>query len=253
MQHLQSDFKFGLIFIIVFAMNSCKDIPRDNILDPKNPDSYRAQVISLEAFVNTNNDQQYNEHMLSALRAVTDKYNGKIIYLQYHRNTTLFTDSLALPENEILYEQYLNSFDDGKGVPDVFINGTADRIKGASSIGTAFERIDNAVQSLLIKNTFFTIEPIVKRSNSNVSISTKIARLGSESISDILIRSTITENIDSNVHTRVVRQMENSNLIPRLEPGEQKEINFSDYSSNSNEELYVIITVTSRLKNPSKC
>ena len=29
---------------------SCKDIPRDNLLDPQNPDSYQESTILLEAF-----------------------------------------------------------------------------------------------------------------------------------------------------------------------------------------------------------
>ncbi|MCK4754801.1 MAG: hypothetical protein KAS58_06175, partial [Calditrichia bacterium] len=75
---------------------SCKDIPRDNVLDPKNPDSYRAQVISLEAFVNTENDQMYNEYMLSALQTIVNRYPGKLILLQYHRKAISFPDSLAI-------------------------------------------------------------------------------------------------------------------------------------------------------------
>jgi hypothetical protein len=229
----------------VVILISCKDIPRDNVLDPKNPDSYRAQVISLEAFVNTENDQMYNEYMLSALQTIVNRYPGKLILLQYHRNAISFPDSLAIPENENLYEQYVNQFDALKGVPDVFINGSVYRVKGASSVEAAIERIDLAIQPLLIENTFFTIEPAVTRSNSKISISTKIARLGSESVSDIIVRATLTEQIDSGLYTRVVRYMENSNLIPRLQPGEQKEIKYSDVTIESGANLQVIFTVTS--------
>jgi hypothetical protein len=165
--------------------------------------------------------------------------------MQYHRNSTYFTDSLAIPENELLYEQYLKKFDDLKGVPDVFINGTVDRIKGASSVEGAVERIDNAIQHLLIENAFFTIEPTVKRNNSSVSLSTKIARLGTELASDIIVRATVTERINSGIDSRVVRYMENSNLIPRIEPGEQREIKFSDLILDSNNNLYAVFTVTS--------
>jgi len=245
MLHFRYGFRPVVIYFSVILLFSCKDIPRDNVLDPKNPDSYRAQVISLEAFVNTNNDQMYNEYMLSALQTITNRYPGKLILMQYHRNTINFTDSLAIPENEILYEQYLNTFDNLKGVPDVFVNGSYDRIKGASSEEAAVERIDNAIQPLLIENTFFTIEPNVRRNDSNVSISTKIACLGSESISDVVVRATVTEKIDSDLKSRIVRYIENSNLIPRLEPGEQKEIKFSDQTFSSSSELYVIFTVTS--------
>jgi hypothetical protein len=76
-------------------------------------------------------------------------------------------------------------------------------------------------------------------------ISAKIARLGSESISDIIVRATVTEQIDSDFYTRVVRHMENSNLIPRLQPGEQKEIKFSDLVIDPEANLQVAFTVTS--------
>ncbi len=246
MLRLLSIFRFvTVICVAIVYLIACKDIPRDNVLDPKNPDSYRAQVISLEAFVNTENSQDYNEYMLSALQTIVNRYPGKLILLQYHRNTSSDTDSFAIPENESLYEQYVNKFDALKGVPDVFINGSVDRIKGASSIENAIERVDSAIQPLLIENTFFTIEPTVTRSNSKISIATIIARLGSESISDIIVRVTVTEQIDSGLYTRVVRHMENSNLIPRLQPGEQKEIKFSDVTIESGANLQVIFTVTS--------
>ena len=245
MLHSLSGFK--LIYVSCFSLFillSCKDISRDNILDPKNPESYRAHVISLEAFVNTDNDQMFNEYMLTALQTIINRYPGKITFMQFHRNAGEFTDSLTIPENENLYEQYVNKFDALKGVPDVFINGAFIRIKGSSSIETAIDRIDNAIQSLLIENSFITIEPTVRRSSSKISFSTKIARLGSESISDIIVRATVTEQIDPGIYTRVVRNIENSNLIPRLAPGEQKEIKFSDVAVESGENLQVVFTVT---------
>ncbi len=246
MLHLLSIFRIFAVFCFsVVILISCKDIPRDNVLDPKNPDSYRAQVISLEAFVNTDNGQQYNQYMLSALKTIVERYPGKLTFAQYHRNVGSFEDSLEIIENENLYEQYVNQFDGLKGVPDVFINGSVYRVKGASSVEAAIERIDTAIQPLLIENTFFTIEPTVTRSNSKISISTKIARLGSESISDIIVRATVTEQIDSGLYTRVVRYMKNSNLIPRLQPGEQKEIKYSDFPIELSADYQVIFTVTS--------
>ncbi len=246
MLQLLSIFRIFAVFCFsVIILISCKDIPRDNVLDPKNPDSYRAQVISLEAFVNTQNDTLYNEYMLSGLQTIVNRYPGKLTFAQYHRNAISFPDSLAIRENENLYEQYVNQFDALKGVPDVFINGSVYRVKGASSAAAAIERIDFAIQPLLIENTFFTIEPTVTRTNSKISISTKIARLGSESVSDIIVRATVTEQIDSGIFTRVVRHMENSKKIPRLQPGEQKEIKYSDFPIELSADYQVIFTVTS--------
>lgn len=245
MLRLRSGFKVSLIVISILLLISCNDIPRDNVLDPKNPNSYRAMVISMEAFVNTDNDQMYNEYMLSALQTIIGRYPQKLVLMQYHRNTTHFSDSLAIPENEILYEQYLSKYDNLKGVPDVFINGSSDRIKGASSVSAAVERIDDAIQPYLIENAFFTIEPTVTVQNSTITLSAKIARLGAQSVSDIVVRAILAEQIDSEIHTKVVRSMESSTLIPRIGPGEQKEIKFSNIVINSTNQLYVIFTVLS--------
>ena len=245
MPRLRSVFKIIFTPICLILFISCNDIPRDNILDPKNPNSYRALIISLEAFVNTENDFQYNEHMLNALKTIVEKYPEKAVLLQYHRNTTNYTDSLAIAANDIMYEQYISKFDNLKGVPDVFINGSMNRVKGASSVESAVERIDEAIQPLLIENSHFTIEPVVLRDNSQISLSAKIARLGSSSIEDIVVRVIITEKIDNDLRSRVVRLVEYSNIVPRLEPGEQKEIKFSDVTLYTDNDIYAIYTVIS--------
>jgi hypothetical protein len=171
MRPLISGFKnFTISLLIGLILSFCNDIPRDNVLDPKNPDSYRDQIIFLEAFVNTENDEMYNEFMISALKIIKERYPGKIQFANYHRNTTDFSDVLANSQNENLYEQYIAKFDSKKGVPDVFINGTIERIKGASTIESAVERIDDAIQPLLIQNNFITIEPSVSQQNSTISL-----------------------------------------------------------------------------------
>jgi hypothetical protein len=55
----------------------------------------------------------------------------------------------------------------------------------------------------------------------------------------------VTEQLDTDLKSRVVRSIENSNLIPRLEPGEQKEINYSDVTLSSANKFHVIFTITS--------
>jgi hypothetical protein len=246
MRPLISGFKnltIGLLISLILSF--CTDIPRDNLLDPKNPDSYRDQIIFIEAFVNTKNDELYNEYMISALKIIKERYPGKIHVANYHRSTTEYPDTtLAIPENENLYEQYIAKFDSKKGVPDVFINGTIDRIKGASSIEGAVERIEDAIQPLLIQNSFITVEPRVSRQDSTISLSAKIAKLGSESAEDLILRATLVETFDSEYLTRVVGHIGISNLIPNLEPGKQKEITLSDFNYDSDKELKVIFSVS---------
>ena len=245
MRPLISGFKnLAIGLLISLILSFCTDIPRDNLLDPKNSDSYRDQIIFIEAFVNTKNDELYNEYMISALKIIKERYPGKIHVANYHRNPPGLEDALANQKNENLYEQYIAKFDSKKGVPDVFINGTIDRIKGASSIEGAVERVEDAIQPLLIQNSFITIEPRVSRQGSNLSLSAKIAKLGSESAEDLILRAILVEQIDNVILTQVVRHMEKSNLIPSLEPGEQKEITLTDFDYETDKELKVIFSIS---------
>ncbi len=245
MRPLISGFKNLAIGLLISLIPSfCTDIPRDNLLDPKNPDSYRDQMIFIEAFVNTENDEMYNQYMISALKIIKERYPGKIHLANYHRNPPGLEDTLANQKNENLYGQYIAKFDSKKGVPDVFINGTIDRIKGASSLESAVERVEDAIQPLLIQNSFITIEPTVSRQGSIISLSAKIAKLGSESAEDLILRATLVEQIDHGILTQVVHDMEKSNLIPSLEPGEQKEITLTEFNYDSEKELKVIFSVS---------
>ena len=95
---------FAVYFLVLCHFSSCDDIPRDNVLDPKNSNSYRDQMVSIEAFVNTNNDSLFNEYMLSALAIIEGRYPGKVNIAHFHRNTRDFQDDPdVLPENEFLY------------------------------------------------------------------------------------------------------------------------------------------------------
>jgi hypothetical protein len=75
-------------------------------------------------------------------------------------------------------------------------------------------------------------------------LSAKIAKLGSELTEDLILRAILVEQIDTQYLSRVVRHIETSNLIPSLEPGEQKEITLSDFNYDSDKELKIIFSVS---------
>jgi hypothetical protein len=227
-QESASVFNGKMIFLIGLGLLSgCSDIPRDNLLDPKNKNSLRPQIVAVDVFVNTSNDLQYNQYMLSALDQLQQKYTGQINIAEYHRNTTDYTDPLTLPENEILYNIYITPFTtQGKGVPDVFLNGTAERIQGASSLAAAVIRVEQALQPLLLQNSFFTIESEINRNDDQADITVKLARLGSTDAHDLLLKTILTEQIDNQSLKRVTRRILKSDIITDLSAGEIKTIEF---------------------------
>ncbi|MCK5077081.1 MAG: hypothetical protein KAR38_11930 [Calditrichia bacterium] len=221
---MESKFLFKIIFILsLILILSCKDIPRDNILDPNNTNSYRPQKIFIEAFVNTANIYQYNEYMLSALNEIAEHYGDKVIIAEYHRNTTSYDDQYHLLTNEELYQDYLDAVNsDLEGVPDVFINGINHRVQGASSISSAVERVEQAVLEEIHKNSYFTIEFSYERENNTITPIVKLARLGKDNAENIIIRGILISKYDNQYHCRVVSKEKQNNIIPTLSNGDVK-------------------------------
>ena len=99
---------FSHILLIGTFAAGCKDIERDNILDPKNPNSFRPHVVTVEAFVNTSPElpYNYNDIMLEALEQLKTIYAAKIIVSHYHRDVQEYKDNYALFESDQLYDKY---------------------------------------------------------------------------------------------------------------------------------------------------
>jgi len=219
-------FKYLTYFVTLFILLlSCEDIERDNILDPKNPASERPQVITVEAFVNTNPSAPHslNDTLLLALDQIYNDHRSKLSVLEYHRNTTYFTDPFYDISNENLYDIYTGNV--GEGVPDVFINGTAARIQGASTIQNSIFRLEQALQPFLIENSYFTIEPTVAEANNQIDISAEVARLGSTEAENIILKAVVIYLIDDDLLKRVAFGIGKSTIIDNIENGEMKEIN----------------------------
>jgi hypothetical protein len=244
-------FTFNLILLLSLVLISCADIPRDNILDPKNLSSTRSQIISIEAFVNTSSDIppeiDYNYQLIDALNQLENKYRDKIIILEYHRNVQEYIDPDYSIENESLYSKYILHVAPGsKGVPDVFINGTTARIQGAFDAGgTTKIRLEQAIEPLLIRNSHFALEPKIESSSSGYNISVKIARLGENEANNILVKAVYISKDDDSYHQRVVKSISKSNIISKIEAGEVKEVNFPSYQPFDQNRESVIFFVTS--------
>jgi hypothetical protein len=220
------------IIIVASLLSSCKDIPRDNLLDPQNPNSYQQPTVLLEAFVNTNNPYSYNLWALQALDSIAEIYDGRVVIAEYHRNTSQYTDPLADPLFELLYDKYVqNSASSVKGVPDIFINGTGNRVQGASSVSSVINRLNAVLADLVILENHYTLQPGEAKINaSEISASCKIARLGNRSSENLLLKMILLQRINNQEFKRVVRDLKKSTVISRLEAGEIKTINFDPVS-----------------------
>jgi len=213
-------------FLVLLSCN----IHRDNILDPKNPNSYCPKKVMVEAFVNTENSFPYNEYMLSALDSLSKLYPDMLRIVEYHRNTSHDTSSYHLTENELLYQHYLNGFGSSlEGVPDVFINGIGLRVQGASSMQAVLFRLQQAILTVISANSLFMLEMTYEKSDDKITPKVTLARLGSDDAKDVLIKAVLTARIDEANHKRVVQGSVKSSEIPTLEHGEVKIYSLSEF------------------------
>ena len=234
-----------LLSVIIY---SCDDIERDNILDPKNPSSHRPHVISVEAFVNTNDSLPYNYNifLLEALDQLETIYMGKITIAEYHRKINNdYPDGYDSNDNEILYNTYFQGINSGiKGVPDVFVNGIESRVQGASSAASVLFRLQEVLNPMVSQNSYFTIEPLITQDGNDHIISAKIARLGSTDAEHIIMKAVIISKYDNGLHERVVTEYLKSQEIENISNGEIKEINIGE-TPISQLESKVIFMITS--------
>lgn len=241
-------FKFIISLLLsILVISACEDIPRDNLLDPQNPDSYTSSIILLEAFVNTNNPLPYNQWALEALDEIKGLYGSNIVIAEYHRNTSQYTDPLADSLIfEPIYENYVeNSVPNLKGIPDIFINGTFARVQGASSVSNVTSRLNNLLTSLVIQNNFFTLEPgEISVNTFQLMASCKIARLGDQASKDLLLRIILIRSIDNQYLKRVVTDVKKSNIINNLNPGEIRTVSFDPINFNQRPDK-IIFSLTS--------
>ncbi|GEM_PF-2001912 len=182
----------------------CQDIPRDNPLDPKNPQSSRPQKVLVEAFVNTNNPLQFNQFALGALDSIVQQNRDRVVVVEYHRNTRDYDDPFHLPQNESLYQNYVNRFDGMVGVPDVFFNISEARVQGASSVGNSFIRFNDALSPLLNRSSEFALEINYLLDGSSVIPEIIVAKLGTSDANKFVIKAILISEIDQAFLKRVV-------------------------------------------------
>lgn len=225
--------KLVFSLLLILYSTGCEDIPRDNPLDPGNPDSYRQQIIAIEAFVNSGSI--YSAYAIRALDSLQQKYGDRITRADLHRNQPSgLQDPDHLDEVEFIYANYINSINNAvRGVPDIFINGTGMRIQGATTVANCYTRLEEAIQPYLVANSYLTLEPAVSKSGNVLELSLKLAGLGSGQNENLLVRVLLLENTGELNRENVVRKVIRSTLIPQLDAGDIKTVELTDLDVGS--------------------
>lgn len=236
--------RLSILFVVLLLWTAC-NIPRDNVLDPKNPDSYCPRKTIIEAFVNTGNPFSYNQYMLSALDSLSQLYSDRLVIVEYHRNTDQYNDNYHINENELLYQHYLNATGSSlKGVPDVFINGVFQRVQGASSVHSALFRLQQAVLTEISANSHFTLELAYEITKGKLTPIVTLARLGSTDAREILLKAVLTSQIEEIYLKRVVRGSVKSSIIPILTHSEVKIYTLPELNINESFHNQLIVYIT---------
>lgn len=180
------------LFILLFI--ACSDIPRDNLLDPKNPNGFTESVILLEAFVNTSDNlpSDYSDWAIEGLNNAADFMGEQVLVAEYHRDVQTFDDTLNSEQTSIRFSQLHRQYTIGQdtmGVPDIFINGAARRIRGSSGADITESQVRDAITPLISEKNYFRIESETQVLSGNlVNVSCKIASLGNKSANGLTLR-----------------------------------------------------------------
>lgn len=232
----KSVFKLIGFALLILA---CSDLPRDNVLDPKNEDSYQSPTIVVEAFVNVVYPNDWNRWALQSLLTIENTFGAEVIIAEYHRDITiadsLYDDQYNTAQSTTLFNNLHIRYAAHtpaipKSVPDIFVNGAEIRITGASSAASVAERLSPIIDNLLKQKNYFTIEPQIKFIQQNqYAISCRIASLGNRSADDLNMRILFIKNKDQDNARRTVIEMMSS-ALENIDKGEYIEKDFGEKS-----------------------
>lgn len=243
--------KYIFSVLLIFLVIGCEDIPRDNLLDPKNEDGYTESVVLIEAFVNLSAEilVDYNLWAVDGLDQVQTRFGEQVIIVEYHRNVSgyidPFTDTTKYVFKE-LHEEYTANELIPMGVPDIFINGLSARVSGASSIENVASQVISEVLDPVDQKNYFRIEPdVVVGLNNSLQVNCLIAALGNQTFSDLKVRLIFLKSYSGPPHTdRVAIDMIKSDFLPHIGKGEIIEKSFSPVTFSEPPDKIVIAVLS---------
>ncbi|MBN2425286.1 MAG: hypothetical protein JXR46_13620 [Calditrichaceae bacterium] len=227
-------FIFNISFICII-LAGCEDLKRDNLLDPKNEDSYTSGVVLVEAFVNLDHPTDYNKWAVQGLNQISANYKDKILIVQYHRNIKDYPDNYTTPgmsrSDSVLHQKYVKSSESKERVlPDIFVNGAFNRVSGASSVESVVSRVSAEINSVYREKNYFTIEPLIsKYSDLSYDVSCLVAGLGGRSLNDVKIKFIVVYDNGEMLGKRVAIELDCDNEIDYVEAGSFKEVNIGSF------------------------
>ncbi len=190
-------FKTVVFLFLLIVLESCKDLPRDNLFDPQNPNSFTNTRVLVEAFVNTAHPSPYNTWALQSLHALQQKYPHEFILCEYHRDiqtdTATYDDPYNTGDNQIVFkllqDRYVSRHSNVPRVmPDVYLNGATHRFVGAYNSWSMQEQIEPVFFQLRTKN-YFKLEPVIKKiDRTTLSLKCRVAGLGKQTVRDKRLR-----------------------------------------------------------------
>lgn len=238
---------FRLIVLIALLI-SCSDIERDNLLDPKNPDSYSETPILIEAFVNT--ALEYDEFAIQALNLIESEFGSQvdIEIIEYHRDHPADTSDLDPYANPIfdgLHDDYAENYPEDKGVPDIYVNGSQGRVFGAYNVSSVYSRLAPIISDIAGQQSQYSLEVELEASGNQLNVDYRLARLGKKSDENLQLHVILIKDYGIPGARRIVDKVTypDAELIIKIDEGEYAEGSIDNIAC-PNQPDYAIFTIT---------
>ncbi len=238
-----SRFIFSLVLLAVVFLTGCKDLERDNLLDPKNENSHTRTVVLVEAFVNVAHPSPYNRWALESLRSLQEKYYADFIVCEYHRDlqvdTTTYDDPYNTPDNQtvfqLLQDRYVSRHSDvPRGVPDVYLNGTEHRFSGAYDAQSLWQQIEPVFLEQISQENYFALQPEITFINdTTLQVKCLVAGLGMHVVEQKRLRVIFLKREWDNawgLHLNVVTKLVWPGIaVPDIKKGAYKTVDIGQF------------------------
>ena len=157
---------------------------------------------------------------------------GKLLVLQYHAG-----DEYATPETEAKVQEYKV-----RGFPSIFFNGGNSVVGGGSS---NYDQYSNVVNRELAKQSSVSIAGVMTSSGGTLSLDVTITNISDSPITGVKLMAVIYEDIGTEEHHYVVRDILPPSEIASLSAGETQTFSLSSDSLDNLPSLRAVLFLQS--------